>query len=180
MGTGKDLPVLTAFFAETIQANLMPGRSIARRFPKFLGQGMLDWQIKISHSPTTLADKVMVRQGCCLEPVKPASKVESAHQPLFHKNPQVPVDGTQTEVWKFLSHPVEYPFRRRVALGLSKDFKDTITLSTLASLSRHCCFPVLRIGIVIVYTRQHGVMSIGCPSVAKRLQRSLLFLCAPD
>ena len=137
MGTARDLPFRTAFFAETIQANLMPGRSIARRFLKLLCQGMINWQIKISYSPTTLADKVMVRQGGGLEALKPASKVESTHKPLFHKNPQVPIDRTQTETWELLSHPVEQPLRRRVAPGLSKDFEYAITLSTLASLSRH-------------------------------------------
>ena len=115
----------------------MPGRRIARRFLKLLCQGMIDWQIKISYSPTTLADKVMVRQGGSLEPVKPASKVESAHQPLFRKNPQVPIDCAQTEVRELLSHPVEQPLRRRVTPGLSKDLEQAITLSALASLSRH-------------------------------------------
>jgi hypothetical protein len=98
---------------------------------------MVDWQIEISHSPATLADKVMVRQGGGLEAVKPASKVESAHQPLFHKNPQVPIDSTQTEVWELLSHSVEQPLRRRVAPGLSKDFEYSITLSTSTSSFRH-------------------------------------------
>ena len=116
----------------------MPGRSIARRFLKLPCQGVINWQIKIGYSPATLADKVMVRQGGSLEPVKPASELESAHQPLFHKNPQVPIDGAQTEVRELLSHPVEQPLRRRVTLGLSKDFEYTITLSALAGLSCHC------------------------------------------
>ena len=115
----------------------MPGRSTARRFLELLCQGMINWQIKISYSPTTLADKVMMRQGRCLQPVKPASEVESVDKPLFHKDSQVPIDGTQTEIWELLSHPVEQPLRRRVGLGLSKDFEYVIALSTLASLSRH-------------------------------------------
>ena len=115
----------------------MPGRSIARRFLKLPCQGGINGQIKIVYSPTPLADKVMVRQNGSLEPVKPASKVESAHQPLFHKNPQVPIDGAQTEVRELLSHPVEQPLRRRVTMGLSKDFEYAITLSAFTNVSCH-------------------------------------------
>jgi len=136
-GAARDLPVRAAIVAETIQANLMPGRSIARRFRELPCQGVIDRQIKIGYSPTTLADEVMVRQGGSLVPVKLASKVESAHQPLFHKNPRVPIDGAQTGVRELLSHPVERPLRRRVTPGLSKDFEYAITLPALASVSCH-------------------------------------------
>ena len=115
----------------------MPGRSIACRFLKLPCEERIDWQIKIGYSPATLADKMMVRQGRGLESVKPASEVESVDKPLFHKDSQVPIDGTQTEVWELLSHPVEQPLRRRVGPGLSKDFEYVIALSTLASSFRH-------------------------------------------
>jgi hypothetical protein len=177
MGTARALAFRTAFFAETIQANLMPGRSMARLFPKLPCQGMINRQIKISHVPATLTDKVMMRQGDGLEPVKPASKVEPAHKPLFHKNSQVSIDGTQTEIWELLSHPVEQPLCRRVGPGLSKAFEYLIALSTLAGFSCHASHHRLANRNYYSLSTRPVALSIKCQGVAKWPQRPLLLLC---
>jgi hypothetical protein len=155
------LPFGTAFSAEAVQADLVPGRSAARRLLKLLFQGTINSQTKTGCVPTALAGKVMVRHGGSLEPSKPDSRIESAHQPVFRRNAQVPIDCTQTQMWELPPHPVEQPLRRREAPGLSKDVESAITLSALASLFRHSPPSRLVLGIVTDYAVQPFVLSIG-------------------
>ena len=115
----------------------MPRRGIARCLAQLLCKGLIDRQIEIGYPSAALADEVMVRQDGSLEPVETIAKVEPAHEPLFHKDAQVPIDGAQAQVRKLLFHLVEQPLCRGVAPGLSKGFEYAIALPTLASSSRH-------------------------------------------
>jgi hypothetical protein len=154
----------------------MPGHSMARLFPKLLCQGMINRQIKISHLPAPLTDKMMMRQGEGLEPVKPASKVEPSYKPLFHKDSQVSIDGAQTEIGELLSHPVEQPLCSGVGPCLSKAFEYVIALSAPAGLSCHALSHRLANRNCYSLSTRPVALSRGCQGIAKWPRRPLLLL----
>ena len=143
-----DLPLLTAFFADTIKANLEPGGSETYCFLQLLCQGTIYRQLKISYAPTPFADEVVMRRYFRLEPVEAASKIQFADETLFFQHSKVSIDRSKAQIGELLADLLVYPLRGRMALRLSEDFQNSLTLPGFASSSSH---RHLLIGTVLDY-----------------------------